>query len=114
MHYSDYAMHSADSLVTTSTATRTDMPGPGRLLDKYVFQRAGRVLEGTLGRMAHRAGYGPNALAQRIVSAIQNDRYRVEVLSTRPASFVYCALITDRRLAEKIKGDCLKLANYAR
>ena len=39
------------SISTDSTnATADDLPGPGRLLDKYIYQRGGRVIERFLMR----------------------------------------------------------------
>ena len=37
---------STSSISTYSTnATTDDLPGPGRLLDKYIYQRGGRIIE---------------------------------------------------------------------
>ena len=33
------------SSVTSTNATADDLPGPGRLLDKYIYQRGGRYIE---------------------------------------------------------------------
>ena len=38
-----------------STATATDNPGPGRIIDKCVYQRLGRRLEATAGKLAMRS-----------------------------------------------------------
>lgn len=39
------------SILTTSTATTTDLPGTGRIFDKYVYQVFGKLLEDCAGRI---------------------------------------------------------------
>ncbi|KAI5117732.1 hypothetical protein M0805_002077 [Coniferiporia weirii] len=61
-----HSLKSVFSHLSTSTMTASDLPGTGRVLDKFVFTRGGRALEATLARLAHVAGYGPAATALRI------------------------------------------------
>lgn len=58
---------SSDSLVSaTSTTTQTDNPGPGRLIDKYVYVKGGRTLEQMLVTLFSSMGLGPVGAAQEI------------------------------------------------
>ena len=42
--------HSLSTISTTSTAT--DLPGPGRIIDKYIYQVVGKMIERCAGRIA--------------------------------------------------------------
>jgi hypothetical protein len=54
-----------DTDEVSDNATMSNLPGPGRLLDKF-YQSSGRELEKSLGKLADRAGFGP-AAAERSV-----------------------------------------------
>ena len=41
----DDSRSGSTSSVTSTNATADDLPGPGRLLDKYIYQRGGRIIE---------------------------------------------------------------------
>ncbi|EJD05336.1 uncharacterized protein FOMMEDRAFT_152633 [Fomitiporia mediterranea MF3/22] len=60
------SLNSVFSHLSSSTMTASDLPGPGRILDKYVFTRGGRALERAIARAAHSLGFGPAAAALRI------------------------------------------------
>lgn len=117
---------SSSSVYSTSTMTRTDNPGPGRLLDKFVYQRAGRAIERTLARVAHRAGYGPVAAAQRILSAFRDERFCRKTLFHLVAGVdigtmdtEFYQYYTDFRIfgrelerVDAVQSDCKKLASF--
>jgi hypothetical protein len=55
-------------------ATESDLPGPGRGLDK-LYQFAGRKLERTIGEMADGLGFGPAAAERKLLHAGEVLRY---------------------------------------
>lgn len=59
------------SMSTTSTDTATDLPGPGRLFDKYVYQVTGKLLEHCAGRIATKTFLSADAISARIVEIWQ-------------------------------------------
>lgn len=54
------------SISSLSMATIDDNPGTGRLIDKYIYQVVGRMIERCAGRIVFRS-LPPNAIGQRIV-----------------------------------------------
>lgn len=60
-------------------ATADDLPGPGRLLDKYVYQAWGRKLEHALGVIGHGLGLGPAAAFECILRILE-----ASITSSRP------------------------------
>ena len=50
---------------SSTNDTASNLPGPGRLLGN-AYSYAGRRLERAVGVVAHKAGFGPNAVYQRI------------------------------------------------
>ena len=71
-YLSQYASTSTVSI--SSTATMSDLPGPGRSLDK-LYSRAGRILELCIYRFAHRCGYGPHAVYGRFCTLVIRPQY---------------------------------------
>lgn len=59
----------ASSSTISTNATCSDNPGPGRVLDN-LFQFLGRKLELAVGKLAHKAGYGPDALSKKLAEEV--------------------------------------------
>ena len=65
---------SGSSVFISTNATMSDLPGPGRGLDK-LYSRAGKILELCIYRFAHRCGYGPPAVYERFHVSLPLLRY---------------------------------------
>ena len=65
----------ASLLIGSSTSTMTDNPGTGRVIDKYIYQVLGRMLERCAGRIAM-ATY---LSARTILLTIEEVWYNVEI-----------------------------------
>lgn len=61
----DDASLSSESFFMSTNYTMSNLPGTGRILDK-LYRAGGRKVERCLGRLAQRAGYGPDAVSLRI------------------------------------------------
>lgn len=69
----DNDAHSISSFSTNSTAD--DIPGPGRVIDKYVYRPCGKTVEQHLFRM-RAPSLPPAHIARRIQSFFSLDLYR--------------------------------------
>ena len=70
------SLRAPSQISISSTATMSDLPGPGRALDA-LYSRAGRILERFINVNAHRCGFGPYATTIRLadyVAARKNSR----------------------------------------
>jgi hypothetical protein len=56
----------SDVVSISSTATTSDLPGPGRGIGK-LYSRGGRILERSISLIAHKLGFGPYAVALRMM-----------------------------------------------
>ena len=56
----------ASLLTGSSTSTMTDNPGTGRIIDKYIYQVLGRMLEQCAGRIAMATYLSANDIWERI------------------------------------------------
>lgn len=74
-HDTIYGASSDDtpSILSHSTnSTASNLPGPGRVLGNF-YRVTGRRLERTLGDLAHKAGFGPEAIYQQISTLYLED-----------------------------------------
>ena len=55
-----------DSASVSDTSTVTNNPGPGRIIDKYIYQTLGRMLENCAGRIAMSTYLSANDIRERI------------------------------------------------
>lgn len=108
---------SLESILSTSTLTVSDLPGPGRLLGKHVYARGGRALEASLARLAHQAGFGPVAAAQRIGANLQGFSQDANISIEE----IFANGKEDLRLdlgilkdPERLRKDCKKLFQYTK
>ena len=60
-----YSTRATCTLYSSTNDTASNLPGPGRLLGN-AYSYAGRRLERAVGVVAHKAGFGPNAVYQKI------------------------------------------------
>lgn len=116
------SLYSHFSHLSSSTLTMSDIPGTGRILDKYVFSRGGRALETTVARLAHRAGRGPSAAALRIganlrgFSLSESTAQQMSSLSLfddapgKQQLRLELGLVQD---VSRLKDDCNKLLEYS-
>ena len=106
---------SLESLLSSSTLTASDIPGPGRLVDKYVYSRGGRALEASLARLAHAAGLGPVATAKRIGANLQgfgqDADMSIEALFANGEGELRLELGIVRDV-DRLRKDCNKLFHY--
>ncbi|KAH8111582.1 hypothetical protein DFH11DRAFT_589433 [Phellopilus nigrolimitatus] len=78
------------SLITYSTtSTRSNVAGPGRIIDKYVYQVVGRLIEKCLGRIALKVGPSPQAVVARIKILFPSyRRYRHSIRRELPNNHI--------------------------
>jgi hypothetical protein len=88
-------------------STSGAMVGPGRILDEG-FQSVGRWISRKVGHHAHKLGWGPVAVAERIKQALQNDAHTREEELCR--SF---ELSSRAGTSNKLTEDCFKLMKHA-
>ncbi|KAI5117733.1 hypothetical protein M0805_002078 [Coniferiporia weirii] len=99
--------------------TATDLPGTGRVLDKFVFTRGGRALEASLARLAHAAGYGPAAAALRIGANLrgftlqENTSIESVFASEGPGPGNLRLELGLVRNVPRLRADCQKLFEYS-
>ena len=90
------------SLFSTSTATMSNLPGAGRTLGN-LYSKWGFALEESLGIFAHKRGFGPEAVADRISQNLQN-RWLAS----------YDGVISKEKFKRGIQKDCNKLIKHLR
>lgn len=106
---------SLGTLFSSSTLTVSDTPGPGRLVDKYVYSRGGRALKSSLSRLAHTAGLGPSATAKRIGANLKGFKQVTDMSIETLFSNGEEQLRLELDIVEDIKQlmkDCKKLFRY--
>jgi hypothetical protein len=69
----DPARRSSCAVSISSTATASDLPGPGRGIGK-LYSKGGRILERAISAIAHNLGFGPYAVSHRIMGLIPVDK----------------------------------------
>ena len=108
---------SLESLLSSSTLTASDLPGPGRLLGKHVYTRGGRALEASLARLAHQAGIGPVAAAQRIGANLQgfgeDTNVSIETIFANGEEELRMDLGILKN-PDRLRKDCQKLFKYTK
>ena len=87
----------ASLLTGSSTSTMTDNPGTGRVIDKYIYQVLGRMLERCAGRIAM-ATYLP---AREIYERIEEVWYNVEI--KEPCYVCQAASVRQMSVEEKVR-----------
>lgn len=106
---------SLETILSSSTLTASDIPGPGRLVGKYVYSRGGRALEASLARLTHAAGYGPVATAQRIGANLQgfsqdSDMSLESIFANGEDELrLDLGIVSD---VERLRKNCRKLFQY--
>ena len=65
----------ASASTVSSTSTKTDNPGTGRIIDKYIYQTLGRMLEQCAGRIAMSTYLSANDIRR----TIEGMWYNVEI-----------------------------------
>ena len=87
----------ASLLTVSSTSTMTDNPGTGRVIDKYIYQVLGRMLERCAGRIAM-ATY---LSATNIMRRIEEVWYNVEI--KEPCCVCQAASVRQMSVEEKVR-----------
>ena len=87
----------ASLLTGSSTSTMTDNPGTGRVIDKYIYQVLGRMLERCAGRIAM-ATY---LSAGTILLTIEEVWYNVEI--KEPCCVCQAASVRRMSVEEKVR-----------
>ncbi|EJD05335.1 uncharacterized protein FOMMEDRAFT_165795 [Fomitiporia mediterranea MF3/22] len=114
------SLNSAFSHLSSSTMTASDLPGPGRILDKYVFTRGGRALERAIARTAHSLGFGPSAAALRIGANLRG--FSLDETPPTTALMTYEGAAPKKLRLElglvqdipRLRVDCQKLVGYTK
>ena len=86
-----------DSASVSDTSTVTNNPGPGRIIDKYIYQTVGRMLERCAGRIAM-ATY---LSASKILIRIEEVWYNVEI--KEPCCVCQAASVREMSVEEKVR-----------
>lgn len=77
----------------STNSTASNLVGPGRVLGNF-YSVTGRRLERALGGIAHRAGFGPEAIYERISTLYledwKKDGKKGESLISAGRAFVHC------------------------
>ncbi|KAH8112585.1 hypothetical protein DFH11DRAFT_463468 [Phellopilus nigrolimitatus] len=107
--------HSSYTVMSTSSfQTRSDMPGPGRILDK-LFSSWGKSLEARLNRFAETKGLGPRHVSKRIESNIAST-WAYSLLSGPCTKSCRPHIVHDGfsepDVREIVQKDCAKLLKY--
>ena len=63
--------HRFNSIDSSTTETASNRTGAGRALGN-LYSRGGRSLEAAIGRVAHKLGFGPSAVALRVKKKIMS------------------------------------------
>ena len=87
----------ASLLTGSSTSTMTDNPGTGRVIDKYIYQVLGRMLERCAGRIAMATYLSGNDIRRRI----QEVWYNVEI--KEPCCVCQAASVRQMSVEEKVR-----------
>ncbi|EJD07876.1 uncharacterized protein FOMMEDRAFT_150464 [Fomitiporia mediterranea MF3/22] len=114
LHEDNESIYTFCSQQSSSNLTASDLPGPGRTLG-LLYSRWGRALEASVGRLAHRSGFGPDAVASRIGSVTFRGTWAKRNDIPDEAGRVQRVInwtVNDGNEA-KLRSDCQKLATYA-
>ena len=87
----------ASLLTGSSTSTMTDNPGTGRVIDKYIYQVLGRMLERCAGRIAMATYLSANDIRRRI----EEVWYNVEI--KEPCYVCQAASVRQMTVEEKVR-----------
>ena len=87
----------ASLLTGSSTSTMTDNPGTGRVIDKYIYQMLGRMLERCAGRIAMATYLSGNDIRRRI----EEVWYNVEI--KEPCYVCQAASVGQMSVEEKVR-----------
>lgn len=106
-------MSSTSSLPSNSTYTMSNIPGAGRIIDKFIYSKGGRLLQVAMDRLAHRMGMGPIACAQRIEKLLQYRRVQKLYLIFMEEPLIgFRQGVADEEDIQMISKECLKLVNF--
>ena len=86
-----------DSASVSDTSTISNNPGTGRIIDKYIYQTVGRMLERCAGRIAM-ATY---LSARKILTRIEEVWYNVEI--KEPCCVCQAASVRQMSVDEKVR-----------
>ena len=87
----------SDAVSNTSTATATDIPGTGRIIDKCIYQVLGRMLEQCAGRIAMSTYLSADTIRQ----TIEDVWYNVEI--KEPCYVCQAASVRQMSVEEKVR-----------
>ena len=87
----------ASLLTGSSTSTMTDNPGTGRVIDKYIYQVLGKMLERCAGRVA----MSTYLSARTIRRTIEGMWYNVEI--KEPCCVCQAASVREMSVEEKVR-----------
>ena len=87
----------SDAASITSTATATDIPGAGRIIDKCIYQVLGRMLEQCAGRIAMSTYLSANTIRQ----TIEDVWYNVDI--KEPCCVCQAASVREMSVEEKVR-----------
>ena len=87
----------ASLLTGSSTSTMTDNPGTGRIIDKYIYQVLGRMLERCAGRIAMATYLSANDIRRRI----EEVWYNVEI--KEPCYVCQAASVRQMSVNDKVR-----------
>ena len=87
----------ASLLTGSSTSTMTDNPGTGRVIDKYIYQVLGRMLERCTGRIA----IATYLSATDILRRIEDVWYNVQI--KEPCCVCQAASVRQRSVNDKVR-----------
>lgn len=106
-------MSSTSSLPSNSSYTMSNIPGAGRIIDKFIYSKGGRLLQGAMDRFAHRMGMGPIACAQRIEKLLQYRRVqKLYLIFMEEPLTGFRQGVADEEDIQMISKECLKLVNF--
>ena len=86
-----------DAVSNTSTATATDIPGAGRIIDKCIYQVLGRMLEQCAGRIAMATYLSANDIRR----TIEGMWYNVKI--KEPCYVCQAASMKEMSVEEKVR-----------
>ena len=86
-----------DSASVSDTSTVTNNPGPGRIIDMYIYQTVGRMLERCAGRIA----MSTYLSASEIWARIEEVWYNVEI--KEPCCVCQAASVRQMSVEEKVR-----------
>ncbi|KLO05705.1 hypothetical protein SCHPADRAFT_910850 [Schizopora paradoxa] len=103
-YYSPYGTSRYSRPTTTSTATASNLAGPGRNLGR-LYTYLGRRLEALMSFLAVSLGFGPDATALRLELAIKRESE--DIVRRRPIP----PRVQERR-RRKLHKECVRLLEY--